>query len=65
MDTTGKTADLLLIAIRQHPDYTMLQYANELGISESGVDYHLRAFKKKGIIERRGGNKGGKWIVLD
>ena len=73
MDTTGKTtekttektADLIIRLMRKEPTITINQMATAAGITVDGINYHLRKLREKGAIDRVGGDKGGKWVVLD
>lgn len=35
--------------------------ANRVGLSESGVQYHIKKMKANGEIERLGADFGGRW----
>ncbi|MBU4485901.1 MAG: winged helix-turn-helix domain-containing protein, partial [Candidatus Delongbacteria bacterium] len=54
-ETTGK----LLNLIKNHPSIKIPDIAMTLGLTEDGVNYHLRSLKKKNIIRRIGGRKQG------
>ena len=51
--------------MREEPTITTNQMATAAGITVDGINYHLRKLREKGVIDRIGGDKGGKWIVLD
>ena len=60
---TGKSA-LLLERLRFHPQTTISELAELLGLTEDGVNYHLRKLQKDGLLLRVGGRKSGHWEVL-
>lgn len=37
--------------------------ANRVGLSESGIQYHIKKMKVNGEIERLGADLGGQWKV--
>lgn len=43
---------------------TRREIANILNISEEAVKWQLSKLKKCGILQREGGRKGGKWVVI-
>jgi ATP-dependent DNA helicase RecG len=52
------------MALIQHkPEITRQELAIELGITDSGVKYHLKKMQAKGLIRRVGPDKGGHWEV--
>ncbi len=65
--TTGKTAGksaVLLERVRLQPQTTISELAELLGLTEDGVNYHLRRLQKDGLLQRVGGRKSGHWEVL-
>lgn len=58
-----KTVDILIELIKKHPEQTMSFFANNMGLSERGINYHFEILKAKGILKREGGRKFGKWII--
>jgi ATP-dependent DNA helicase RecG len=44
---------------------TIPELAVLLGISYKGVQYHITAMKKEGMITRIGSRKAGSWKILD
>lgn len=72
--TTDKTTDKLLInftkteknilaAIRENPDITQKQLAAAIGITEDGIRYAIRKLKLKGVLNRNGSRRKGRWII--
>ena len=72
--TTGKTTGKLHSAlseqeknivkfIKKNPAVSQREIAAKIGLSEDGVRYHTDKLKKKGILRRIGGAKGGHWEI--
>jgi ATP-dependent DNA helicase RecG len=62
--TTQKTTQKVMGLIRHNPEITRRELAIELGITDSGVKYHLKKMQAKGLIRRVGPDKGGHWEVI-
>lgn len=57
-------SELLIIdALSEHPDYTLAKIAKITGLSVSTVSKIVPELSRRGIIERQGSNKSGKWII--
>ena len=63
-ETTQKTTQKIIALIRQKPEITRQELAAELGITDSGVKYHLKKMQDKGLIRRVGPDKGGHWELI-
>ena len=61
--TTQKSTQRIIRLIRHNPQITRQELAIELGISDSGVKYHLKKMKAEDLIRRVGPDKGGHWEV--
>lgn len=61
---SGTLEENILLIIREKPDATQSQIASRLGCSERKVKRIMKETIEKGIIERVGGRKMGKWIEL-
>jgi ATP-dependent DNA helicase RecG len=59
---TGK-AVALLEYLREHPRATIPEMSRTLGITEDGVNYHLRRLQAAGLLKREGGRSSGHWVV--
>ena len=46
------------------PDDTAAQIAEKCGIGKRTVERSLASLQKKGVIERIGGKRDGRWIVI-
>ena len=73
--TTGKTTGKLSITLSEqekvitqliegNPAVSQRAIAAKIGLSEDGVRYHTDKLKKKGILRRVGGAKGGHWEIM-
>ncbi len=63
--TTTKTLVKILDLMREKPDITAEELAEEIGISKNGIRYHIKKLKSQGKIVRIGSSKYGQWKVLD
>lgn len=59
-----ETQEKVLALLRSTPPITRRKLASELGLSDSGVKYHLERMKAAGIIRRVGATKSGYWEVM-
>jgi ATP-dependent DNA helicase RecG len=65
-ETTQETTQEKIIAgLRAAPTLTRKLLAQQLGISEDGVKYHLNKLKATGRIRHVGPTKAGRWEVID
>ena len=62
--TARKTTQRIVALIGQKPEITRPELAIELGITDSGVKYHLKKMQDQGLIRRVGPHRGGHWEVL-
>ncbi|MGA1795330.1 MAG: winged helix-turn-helix domain-containing protein [bacterium] len=62
--TTQKTTQKIIAMIQRNPEITRQELAAELGITDSGVKYHLKKMQDKGLLCRVGPDKGGYWKVV-
>ena len=62
--TTQKTTQKIINLIQENPNITRDELAEILGITPDGVKYHFYKLKKKGILIRIGGKKGGYWRII-
>lgn len=59
-----KTSDRVLRLIRNNPYITTSEMAEECGLSDNSIYKAIRKLRERQIIEREGGDKGGKWKIL-
>ena len=50
--------------ISKNSDITIRELVDISGYSDGYIRKMLKSLKEKNVIERRGGNKAGKWIVI-
>ena len=62
--TQETTRERVLALLRTQPAITRRELANRLGLSDSGVKYHLEKLKAAEIIRHIGATKLGYWEVL-
>lgn len=55
----------ILILASQNPSVSKRELADAIEISTTAIDENIAQLKKKGLIKRIGGAKGGHWEVLD
>jgi len=63
-DAAQNTAQKIIALIAQKPDVTRQELAKAIGITDSGVKYHLKKMQEKKLIRRVGPDKGGHWEVV-
>ena len=57
------TQNLILAEMRDNPRISVKLIAERLGITQRAIEKNIRILKEKGIVERVGAAKGGKWVV--
>ena len=62
--TTKKQSELIDL-LRRFPNSSRKEFSNILKINESAVQKRFETLKKKGLIKREGGAKGGYWKILE
>jgi len=63
--TTQKTTQKIITLIRKKSEITRKELAEETGLTEDGIKYHLKKMQEKGILKRVGPAKGGHWEVME
>ncbi len=61
--TQETTQEKILKLIKENPNITQNQMATALGLTRDGISYNIKQMKDKGVIERVGATKNGKWII--
>ena len=59
-----KTVDKVLRLIKANPRITTVELAAECNLKEHAIYKTVRKLRESGKIQRKGGDKGGEWIVL-
>lgn len=49
--------------IQQEPFLSQKQMAEKLSLNQNTLKYYMKKLREKGIIERAGSSRKGKWIV--
>ncbi|MFY8033580.1 MAG: ATP-binding protein [Flexibacteraceae bacterium] len=63
-ETTDTSRETILQALSTNENFTAKLIAEQLGITEKGVRYHLDKLKAEGIIKREGSTKKPIWRLL-
>lgn len=61
--TDTEKADKIIEIMREQPAVTVKKIAEQIGLSISGVRYHVNKMKKDGIVEHIGSSKKGTWVI--
>ncbi len=64
-ETTKTTAMRIKDIMREEPTVSAAGIAKKIGLSLSGVQYHIKRLKASGEIRREGADFGGVWIVVE
>ena len=64
-ETRGETKEKILQLITWKSKITIPELAEEIGITEKGIEYQLRNLRKDKIVRRVGPTKGGHWEIVD
>ena len=59
-----KTEEIVLRLITANPRITTAELAAECGLNDNTIYKAVRKLRESGRIQRKGGDKGGEWIVL-
>jgi ATP-dependent DNA helicase RecG len=63
-ETAQTTQERVLALLRAEPSITRRELASRLGLSDSGIKYHLEKMKAADMIRHKGATKAGYWEVL-
>lgn len=63
--TQDRMSDTILALLQSQPDTTRKHLAEQTGLTQDGVKYHLNKLKAVGRIRHVGPTKGGHWEVLE
>lgn len=63
LNTLAETARKIVEFIMEAPDITQKEIAQKIEMSQNGIRYAMDKLKGRGILEREGATKKGKWIV--
>ena len=59
----SSTEEKVLSIIKGNEQISITDIATESGLSRAGVQYTIEKLKAKGIIERKGSKKAGRWVI--
>ena len=54
----------ILILMRENSDINLSEISRQIGLGTTAITKRIRGLKEKGIVERNGSKKNGKWVVL-
>lgn len=63
LNTLSETERKIVELIMEDPGITQKEIAQKMEMSKNGIRYAMDKLKNKGILEREGATKRGKWIV--
>lgn len=63
LNTLSETERKILEFIMEDPGTTQKEIAQKMGMSKNGIRYVMDKLKERGILEREGATKKGKWII--
>lgn len=58
------TAERILVALAADPTITIVQLANQLGVSSRTIERNIKVLQDKGLLVRVGATKSGYWRVV-
>ena len=62
-NTVSETERKILEFIMEDSGITQKEIAQKMGMSKNGIRYAMDKLKDRGILEREGATKRGKWII--
>lgn len=66
LDTQQRSIDKLVMeAIEKDPTVTITEMAKLAGVSRPTIDRAIKRLRDAGQIERTGGKRNGKWVILN
>lgn len=65
LKSTLKSGQKIVELMRENPSITIAELVLRLGLSRSGVNKQIAKLKADGVIEHKGPDKGGYWVVLE
>ena len=61
--TTSERETLIISILRENPSITLDEVATRIGKSTRTVKAAVKSMQERGILERSGGKKNGRWII--
>ncbi|MBP5363017.1 MAG: winged helix-turn-helix transcriptional regulator, partial [Ruminococcus sp.] len=62
--TQNELAKLVLAVIKEHPEYSQKQIAEQLDLNSHMVKYYIKQLKNKKVIRRVGTTHKGYWEII-
>ena len=62
--SSQKSSQKILDALRQNPNMSTTELAEQIGISRRAVAKHIAALQSSGVLRRIGPDRGGHWEVV-
>ena len=59
-----KTREKILAAIAQNKEITTQELAEQIGVTQKGIEWQIRNLKTQGLLERVGPDSGGHWKIV-
>ncbi|MBU1697689.1 MAG: putative DNA binding domain-containing protein [Proteobacteria bacterium] len=63
-ETREDTREKIFSQIRMNPKITMARLAEQIGLTQKGIEWQIAQMKKQGLLKRLGPRKGGLWKIL-
>ncbi|MGB4093830.1 MAG: winged helix-turn-helix domain-containing protein [Ruminococcus flavefaciens] len=63
--TQTDLSKLVLAVIREHPEYSQKQIAEQLGWKRDRVKYYVKRLRDEKIIRRVGTTHKGYWVIIN
>ncbi|MDD3060138.1 MAG: winged helix-turn-helix transcriptional regulator, partial [Sulfurimonas sp.] len=60
----GETQQAIMKLMQNNPKIAITKMAEELDISTTAIEKHIKSLKENGYIDRVGGAKGGHWEIM-
>jgi len=64
-ETREKTREEIIRLVKSNPKITTAELALIIGITNKGIEYHIKKLKEEGILVRVGSTKGGHWKIIE
>jgi len=64
LNNLSKQESGILYITEKTPTISIQEIAAKTGLSKNGVRYHIENLKKRGLLRRIGGAKGGHWEIM-
>ena len=62
--TREKTRETIRKKMKENPKITTQNLASQIGVNVKTIEWHIKKMKEQGVLERKGPDKGGEWILM-